>query len=148
MDPTTNHCIGTCKTRFRVCLKHYQAHIDTTSPCTFGDVSTSVVGENSMNLTALSQQQHSGFVNPIRFPFHFTWPVSKHKQKNIFFLWFYDSTHFSLIVSFAFDQKMNFIIIIIISCAWAYTLHCREITYDQSFDKFWGNRTNRVIECK
>lgn len=75
-DSITQQCIGTCKTRFRVCLKHYQANIDTSSPCTFGDVSTSVVGENSMNLTALGLQQHPGFVNPIRFPFHFTWPVS------------------------------------------------------------------------
>lgn len=73
-DPATNQCIGTCKTRFRVCLKHYQANIDLTSPCTFGDVVTPVLGENSMNLTALSE--NITFVNPIRFPFDFTWPVS------------------------------------------------------------------------
>lgn len=66
-DPATNQCIGTCKTRFRVCLKHYQAQVDLTSPCTFGDFATPVAGENSMNLTDL---------NTIRFPFDFTWPVS------------------------------------------------------------------------
>lgn len=74
IDPATNQCSGTCKTRFRVCLKNYQAKIDMTSPCTFGDVMTPVVGENSMNLTALTENMD--FVNPIRFPFDFTWPVS------------------------------------------------------------------------
>ena len=73
-DPITNQCIGTCRTRFRVCLKNYQAKIDTSSPCTFGDVVTPIVGENSMNLTALSENLN--FVNPIRFPFDFAWPVS------------------------------------------------------------------------
>lgn len=75
-DPVTNQCIGTCRTRFRVCLKNYQAKIDMSSPCTFGDVMTPVVGENSMNLTALNENLN--FVNPIRFPFDFTWPVSTH----------------------------------------------------------------------
>lgn len=69
-DPATNQCIGTCKTRFRACLKHYQAQVDLTSPCTFGDFATPVAGENSMNLTDL---------NTIRFPFDFTWPVSTYK---------------------------------------------------------------------
>ncbi|XP_055299925.1 neurogenic locus protein delta [Sitodiplosis mosellana] len=71
-DPITNQCIGTCRTRFRVCLKNYQAKIDTSSPCTFGDVVTPILGENSMNLTALSENLN--FVNPIRFPFDFAWP--------------------------------------------------------------------------
>nr|CAD7257410.1 unnamed protein product [Timema shepardi] len=35
--PGSGLCSGPCRTRFRVCLKHYQAQIDTTSPCTFGD---------------------------------------------------------------------------------------------------------------
>lgn len=69
-------CIGTCKTRFRVCLKNYQAIIDPKSPCTFGDVMTPVLGENSVNLT-LQNTQAMGFTNPIRLPFEFTWPVSK-----------------------------------------------------------------------
>lgn len=68
-------CIGTCKTRFRVCLKHYQAKIDTTSPCTFGDVVTPVLGDNSFNLTQ-SQYNSQQSDSSIRFPFDFTWPVS------------------------------------------------------------------------
>lgn len=78
-DPATGKCIGSCKTRFRVCLKHYQAKIDTSSPCTFGDVSTPVLGDNSVDLI---QQQQNGnnpnniSINPIQFPFDFTWPVS------------------------------------------------------------------------
>lgn len=67
-------CSGPCRTRFRVCLKHYQANIDTTSPCTFGDVITPVLGENNVRLVGTAQRD--GFANPIRFPFDFTWPVS------------------------------------------------------------------------
>lgn len=70
----TNPCTGSCKTRFRVCLKHYQAKIDTTSPCTFGDVITPVLGDNSVHLL---DNGSPGFNNPIRFPFDFTWPVSR-----------------------------------------------------------------------
>ncbi|XP_063241147.1 neurogenic locus protein delta [Bacillus rossius redtenbacheri] len=64
-------CSGPCRTRFRVCLKHYQTRIDTTSPCTFGDVVTPVLGENSV---LLSGSARDGFQNPIRFPFDFQWP--------------------------------------------------------------------------
>lgn len=81
-EPKSGKCIGTCKTRFRVCLKNYQATIDPNSRCTFGDVVTPVLGDNSVNLT---NQQPEGFVNPIRFPFEFTWPVSLAKQD--FLLW-------------------------------------------------------------
>lgn len=66
------NCIGACKTRFRACLKHYQVTIDTSSPCTFGDVITPVLEGNSLNLTERSKQE--GFENPIRFPFEFGWP--------------------------------------------------------------------------
>lgn len=76
-DPKSGKCIGTCRTRFRVCLKNYQVTIDPNSRCTFGDVDTPVLGENNVNLT---NQQPEGFVNPIRFPFEFTWPVSFAKQ--------------------------------------------------------------------
>lgn len=70
----TGECSGVCKTWFRVCLKQYQAEIDTTSPCTYGDVVTPVLGENVFNLSANVAQ--SRFTNPINFPFDFTWPVS------------------------------------------------------------------------
>lgn len=70
----TGECSGVCQTRFRVCLKQYQVKIDTTSPCTYGDVVTPVLGENRINLSA--NVALPSFTNPIRFPFEFTWPVS------------------------------------------------------------------------
>ncbi|XP_037956500.1 neurogenic locus protein delta [Teleopsis dalmanni] len=73
-DSSTGKCIGTCKTRFRVCLKHYQAKIDTTSPCTYGDVVTPILGENSVNLTNAQSIQNKDFTNPIQFAFNFAWP--------------------------------------------------------------------------
>ncbi|XP_001360022.4 neurogenic locus protein delta [Drosophila persimilis] len=73
-DAATGKCLGTCKTRFRVCLKHYQATIDTTSQCTYGDVVTPILGENSVNLTDVQRFQNKGFSNPIQFPFQFSWP--------------------------------------------------------------------------
>lgn len=69
---SSGNCIGTCKTIFRACLKHYQAKIDTSSPCTFGDVITPVLEGNLLNLT--EKNKHEGFQNPIRFPFEFGWP--------------------------------------------------------------------------
>lgn len=89
-DPVTGKCIGKCKTRFRVCLKHYQAKIDTTSPCTFGDVSTPVLGDNTIDLMLhpFMQQNYpyntTVSINPIQFPFDFTWPVSE--TISLFFL--------------------------------------------------------------
>ncbi|XP_046614315.1 neurogenic locus protein delta isoform X2 [Neodiprion virginianus] len=68
----TGECSGPCRTRFRVCLKHYQAKIDTTTPCTFGAVVTPVLGDNVVNLS--STVSLPSFSNPIRFPFDFTWP--------------------------------------------------------------------------
>ncbi|XP_075145714.1 neurogenic locus protein delta [Haematobia irritans] len=73
-DAATGKCIGGCKTRFRVCLKHYQAKIDTTSQCTYGDVVTPVLGENSVNLTDTQTLQNKEFSNPIQFAFNFAWP--------------------------------------------------------------------------
>ncbi|XP_024945091.1 neurogenic locus protein delta isoform X2 [Cephus cinctus] len=68
----TGDCSGACKTRFRVCLKQYQVKIDTTSPCTYGDVLTPVLGENVVNFSPGAALP--SFTNPIRFPFDFTWP--------------------------------------------------------------------------
>ncbi|XP_063977131.1 neurogenic locus protein delta isoform X1 [Diachasmimorpha longicaudata] len=68
----TGECTGVCKTRFRVCLKQYQAKIDTTSPCTYGDVVTPVLGGNVVNLSP--DIALPSFTNPIRFPFNFSWP--------------------------------------------------------------------------
>ncbi|UYV80543.1 DLL4 [Cordylochernes scorpioides] len=61
-------CAGTrcvCRTLFRVCLKHYQAHIDPLQPCTFGELYTPVLGNNSV----------SEWAQIVRFPFEFSWPA-------------------------------------------------------------------------
>lgn len=85
-------CQNSCKTRFHICLKNYQAEIDLKTDCTFGSSATHVVGENSFNLTTsttssvatdkqsvinqIQQNQNGTFINPIGFPFEFLWPVS------------------------------------------------------------------------
>jgi delta len=76
VSDASGRCIGSCKTRFRVCLKHYQAKIDLKSPCTFGDVITPVLGENTFNLSLSDLPTINGFINSVRFPFDFAWPVS------------------------------------------------------------------------
>jgi Golgi apparatus protein 1 len=65
-------CRETCRTFFRVCLNHYQSTISENPKCTFGEVTTPIVGNNSFKLTDTSQ----GFSNPIQLPFDFSWPVS------------------------------------------------------------------------
>nr|BAK53861.1 delta [Gryllus bimaculatus] len=67
-------CAVPCRTRFRVCLKHYQAKIDPSSPCTFGDVITPVLGGNNISLEDTAPVAEDGFTNPMRFHFEFTWP--------------------------------------------------------------------------
>lgn len=59
-------CSNPCRIFFRVCLKHYQNNIDTDTPCTFGEVTTPVLGNNGI--------QTPGYIVPI--PFNFSWPVS------------------------------------------------------------------------
>lgn len=61
-------CPSPCSVRVRACLKHYQAQVDTTTPCTFGDLVTPVLGNNSLQL---GPEGHL-----ITFRFDFTWPVS------------------------------------------------------------------------
>ncbi|XP_044765563.1 neurogenic locus protein delta [Coccinella septempunctata] len=58
-------CLGTCRPRFRVCLKEYQVKIDTTTPCTFGDTITAELGPNPGS---------DAPQNSIAFPIQFTWP--------------------------------------------------------------------------
>lgn len=62
-------CLGICRPRFRVCLKEYQVKIDTTTPCTFGDVITTEMGPNGG-----SDTPENGFEKAIVFPILFTWP--------------------------------------------------------------------------
>lgn len=70
---SANGCTGVCRTYFRVCFTHYQTNVDTHPPCTYGDIVTPVLGNNSVNVTD-TVLTTSGFVNPIRFPFEFSWP--------------------------------------------------------------------------
>ncbi|XP_076318763.1 uncharacterized protein LOC143229831 [Tachypleus tridentatus] len=69
----TSHglCSSVCRTSFRVCLKHYQTTIDPNPPCTFGEVITPVLGNNSVHLL---DKKVPGFNNPVRFSFDFSWP--------------------------------------------------------------------------
>ncbi|KAK7084764.1 Delta-like protein 4 [Halocaridina rubra] len=57
-------CSGTCKTKFRVCLKVYQEVIDPNSNCTFGEAVTPVLGENEVDFT---KADLGDFVNPVKF---------------------------------------------------------------------------------
>lgn len=72
---STGMCSGTCRTRFRVCLKHYQTTIDPNPPCTYGEVLTPVLGNNSVRLEPTNDPE-TGFANPIVFSFDFSWVVS------------------------------------------------------------------------
>ncbi|GFQ72015.1 protein jagged-1a [Trichonephila clavata] len=64
-------CVGQCRTFFRLCLKEYQTEVSDTGPCTFGNVSTSVVGGNSFSMHA---NPHHHVV--LKLPFTFRWTVS------------------------------------------------------------------------
>ncbi|XP_017318657.1 delta-like protein D [Ictalurus punctatus] len=61
-----------CKTFFRICLKHYQANVSPEPPCTYGGITTPVLGSNSFQVP--ESVSDSTFTNPVRFPFGFTWP--------------------------------------------------------------------------
>ncbi len=67
-----NTCSATCKTFFRICLKHYQQDISPDPPCTFGTLTTTVLGDNSFDFPTNLES----FMNPIKLSFDFTWPVS------------------------------------------------------------------------
>ncbi|XP_074650335.1 uncharacterized protein LOC141905386 [Tubulanus polymorphus] len=66
-------CTQTCRTMFYVCLKQYQAKISLKSPCTFGSFTTPVLGENSFGINT-NNNLTTGFENPIKFSFQFSWP--------------------------------------------------------------------------
>lgn len=63
-------CEPGCRTFFRICLKHYQATFSE-GPCTFGNVSTSVLGTNSF---VIRDKNSGSGRNPLQLPFNFTWP--------------------------------------------------------------------------
>ncbi|XP_076317072.1 uncharacterized protein LOC143229109 [Tachypleus tridentatus] len=57
-------CSSVCRTSFRICLKHYQTTIDPNPPCTFGEIITPVMANNSV--------YHLD--KKVRFSFDFSWP--------------------------------------------------------------------------
>ncbi|XP_057378473.1 neurogenic locus protein delta-like [Daphnia carinata] len=68
-------CSEACRTQFRVCLKHYQTSIDLSGACTYGDFSTPVLGDNSLDFTNATNSNSSvtnGYT--VRLPFEFSWP--------------------------------------------------------------------------
>ncbi|XP_031786887.1 neurogenic locus protein delta [Nasonia vitripennis] len=71
---SSGKCPGVCRTRLFVCLKQYQANIDTTTKCTYGEVVTPVLGDSVLGNLSDASVATTGFANPIRFPFEFTWP--------------------------------------------------------------------------
>lgn len=65
-------CSSSCRTFFTVCLTHYQNVIPDDPKCTFGYVTTDVLGGNNVDF-----ENSDSFTNPIRFQFeNVTWPVS------------------------------------------------------------------------
>lgn len=57
-------CLPSCRTFFKICLKHYQFRV-IPGPCTFGSVVTPVLESSAFV---------DGFSNYISLPFNFTWP--------------------------------------------------------------------------
>ena len=71
---SNGQCGGMCRTKFRVCLKHYQNQIDLHQGCTFGEEITPVLGANNLTISR----------SPIKFDINFKWPV-RQLQKLIAF---------------------------------------------------------------
>lgn len=66
-----SRCPGRCNTYFRLCLKEYQAQVDLSGACTFGNLTSPLIGGNSFSL-----QTHPDRQLLLRLPFHFRWTVS------------------------------------------------------------------------
>lgn len=63
-------CSSPCNTFFTICLTHYQNTIPDNPKCTFGSVTTEVLGGNNVDFENLD-------TNPLKFQFeNVTWPVS------------------------------------------------------------------------
>ena len=58
---SSGRCSGSCKTKFRVCLQHYQLDIDPSHECTFGE-----------HVTTPGEEKNGKI---IQFPLDFKWPV-------------------------------------------------------------------------
>ncbi|KAH9375942.1 hypothetical protein HPB48_012582 [Haemaphysalis longicornis] len=64
-------CPGRCNTYFRLCLKEYQSQVDLSGACTFGNLTSPLIGGSSFSL-----QTHPDRQLLLRLPFHFRWTVS------------------------------------------------------------------------
>lgn len=63
-------CSSSCNTFFTICLSHFQINIPDDPKCTFGFVTTDVLGGNNVTF-----ENSDSFTNPIRFQFeNVTWP--------------------------------------------------------------------------
>jgi len=60
----SSYCSSPCRVYFRICLKHFQHNIDTNTPCTFGEVTTHVLGDNRLE----------GHPYTVPLHFNFSWP--------------------------------------------------------------------------
>lgn len=65
-------CPRECNTYFSVCLKEYQSNV-TSTPCSFGNTSSPVLGRNSFTLTDPDKANAT-----MKLPFTFRWTVSNH----------------------------------------------------------------------
>ena len=63
-------CRDQCESFFRVCLKEYQAVVSMEGACTFGNVSSAVLGGNSFSYPLETT------VTRLKLPFDFAWTVS------------------------------------------------------------------------
>ncbi|XP_075555978.1 uncharacterized protein LOC142588284 [Dermacentor variabilis] len=66
-----SRCPGRCNTYFRLCLKEYQAQVDLSGACTFGNLTSPLIGGSSFSL-----QTHPDRQLLLRLPFHFRWTRS------------------------------------------------------------------------
>ena len=64
-------CGRECSTFFRLCLKEYQSNVTVSSPCTYGNDSSPVLGGNSFTFLE-PDRSHARLV----LPFSFRWTVS------------------------------------------------------------------------
>ncbi|EEC10839.1 jag2 protein, putative [Ixodes scapularis] len=64
---TSGRCPGQCNTIFRLCLKEYQASVDLAGPCTFGNLTSPLIGGSSFSVKTHPDQQLL-----LRLPFHFS----------------------------------------------------------------------------
>ena len=68
---TSEVCGRECTTYFRLCLKEYQSNVTVSSPCTYGNNSSPVLGGNSF--TFLEPERANA---RLVLPFTFRWTVS------------------------------------------------------------------------